>query len=82
MLTKRPRGTNDFLPEDTAKWQYLEKLLREICQQFGYAELRTPIFEETALFLRPSLPSHPPHSRRRCRDPPPPWSRSWQTAGT
>ena len=52
MLTKRPRGTNDFLPEDTAKWQYLEKLLREICQQFGYAELRTPIFEETALFLR------------------------------
>ncbi len=52
MLTKRPRGTNDFLPEDTAKWQYVEKLLREICQQFGYAELRTPIFEETALFLR------------------------------
>lgn len=52
MLTKRPRGTNDFLPEDTAKWQYIEKLLREICQQFGYAELRTPIFEETALFLR------------------------------
>ncbi len=52
MLTKRPRGTNDFLPEDTAKWQYIEKLLREICHQFGYAELRTPIFEETALFLR------------------------------
>lgn len=52
MLTKRPRGTNDFLPEDTAKWQYVERLLREICQQFGYAELRTPIFEETALFLR------------------------------
>lgn len=52
MLTKRPRGTNDFLPEDTAKWQYIEKLLREICCQFGYAELRTPIFEETALFLR------------------------------
>ena len=52
MLTKRPRGTNDFLPEDTAKWQYIEKLLREICRQFGYAELRTPIFEETALFLR------------------------------
>lgn len=52
MLTKRPRGTNDFLPEDTAKWQYLENMLRGICRQFGYAELRTPIFEETALFLR------------------------------
>lgn len=52
MLTKRPRGTNDFLPEQTAKWQYVEKMLRELCHQFGYAELRTPIFEETALFLR------------------------------
>lgn len=52
MLTKRPRGTNDFLPDETAKWQYVENMLREICRQFGYAELRTPIFEETALFLR------------------------------
>lgn len=52
MLTKRPRGTNDFLPEDTAKWQYVENMLRELCHQFGYEEIRTPIFEETALFLR------------------------------
>lgn len=52
MLTKRPRGTNDFLPEDTAKWQYVENMLRELCHQFGYEELRTPIFEETELFLR------------------------------
>lgn len=52
MLTKRPRGTNDFLPEDTVKWQYVENMLRELCRQFGYEELRTPIFEETELFLR------------------------------
>lgn len=52
MLTKRPRGTNDFLPTDTAKWQYVENLLREICREFGYEEIRTPIFEETELFLR------------------------------
>lgn len=52
MLTKRPRGTNDFLPEDTCKWQYVENLLREICHEFGYEEIRTPIFEETELFLR------------------------------
>lgn len=52
MLTKRPRGTNDFLPEDTCKWQYVENLLRELCHEFGYEEIRTPIFEETELFLR------------------------------
>ncbi len=52
MLTKRPRGTNDFLPEDTVKWQYVENMLRELCRQFGYEELRTPIFEETELFQR------------------------------
>ncbi len=52
MLTKRPRGTNDFLPEDTGKWQYVEALLRELCHEFGYEEIRTPIFEETELFLR------------------------------
>lgn len=52
MLTKRPRGTNDFLPADTAKWQYVEDMLRRICREFGYEEIRTPIFEDTALFLR------------------------------
>lgn len=52
MTIKRPRGTNDFLPADTAKWQYIEAMLREICAQFGYQELRTPIFEETELFCR------------------------------
>lgn len=52
MLTKRPRGTNDFLPAETAKWQYVENLLRGLCREFGYEELRTPIFEETELFLR------------------------------
>ena len=51
-MTKRPRGTNDFLPAETAKWQYVEGLLRRLCREFGYEELRTPIFEETELFLR------------------------------
>ena len=48
----RPRGTNDFLPKDTAKWHYLESVLREICQEFGYGEIRTPLFEDTNLFQR------------------------------
>lgn len=48
----RPRGTNDFLPKDTAKWHYLEGILRELCREFGYGEIRTPLFEDTNLFQR------------------------------
>lgn len=52
MLTQRPKGTNDFLPQETWKWQYVEQILREVCRQYGYGELRTPIFEHTELFQR------------------------------
>lgn len=52
MAIKRPRGTNDFLPEDTAKWQYVEQILRDLCKDYGYEEIRTPIFEHTELFQR------------------------------
>lgn len=52
MAVKRPRGTNDFLPEDTAKWQYVEQILRDLCKDYGYEEIRTPIFEHTELFQR------------------------------
>ena len=45
-------GTKDILPVDISKWHYLEKLLRETFQLFNYKEIRTPIFEETALFAR------------------------------
>lgn len=52
MLTTRPRGTNDLLPGEVEKWQYLESLIRLICAEYGYSEIRTPIFEHTELFLR------------------------------
>jgi len=52
MLTTKPRGTNDFLPGEVEKWQVLEEKIREICRNFGYKEIRTPIFEHTELFLR------------------------------
>jgi histidyl-tRNA synthetase len=51
-MIKSITGTKDILPSDIAKWQYLEKLLRELFQLFNYKEIRTPIFEETALFAR------------------------------
>lgn len=52
MLTTRPRGTNDILPGEVLKWRYLEDLMRRICREYGYSEIRTPIFEHTELFLR------------------------------
>ncbi|MBR6824046.1 MAG: histidine--tRNA ligase [Firmicutes bacterium] len=56
MAIIKPQGTNDFLPggEDISseKLQKVEELLREICREYGYGEIRTPIFEYTELFQR------------------------------
>lgn len=49
---KRIRGTQDVLPEDIYKWQYLEQKIRQICNLYGFKEIRTPMFEATELFLR------------------------------
>ncbi|TDX47997.1 histidine--tRNA ligase [Orenia marismortui] len=47
-----PRGTKDILPEDTAKWQYLENITRKIFSSYNFKEIRTPLFEATELFQR------------------------------
>lgn len=47
-----PRGTVDLLPEDTAKWQYVEEVLRDLCNLYNYDEIRTPVFEHTEVFQR------------------------------
>ncbi|MFY0757449.1 histidine--tRNA ligase [Metabacillus dongyingensis] len=47
-----PRGTQDILPGDVERWQYIEKTAREICRLYQYKEIRTPIFEHTELFQR------------------------------
>lgn len=52
MLTTGPRGTKDILPDTSGQWCYVEKKVREICELYGYKEIRTPIFEHTELFLR------------------------------
>ncbi len=46
------RGTQDILPNDIYKWLYMENIIRDLCALYGYGEIRTPIFEETKLFLR------------------------------
>ncbi|MBH10445.1 MAG: histidine--tRNA ligase [Candidatus Marinimicrobia bacterium] len=49
---KSIKGTHDILPDNSIKWQYLEQIVHNVCKQFGYREIRTPIFEETKLFSR------------------------------
>jgi histidyl-tRNA synthetase len=52
MLTTAPRGTQDLLPEVVAKYQYVERVFRDLCARFGFDEVRTPMFEHTELFIR------------------------------
>lgn len=52
MRYSAPRGTQDILPRESPKWQYVEARFRDICRLYGYHELRTPTFEETELFTR------------------------------
>ncbi len=47
-----PKGTKDLLPQDSYKWQYIEKTAREVAALFNAKEIRTPTFEHTEAFLR------------------------------
>jgi histidyl-tRNA synthetase len=46
------KGTRDILPPDSYLWNHVEALVRDIFRRYNYEEIRTPIFEETALFAR------------------------------
>ncbi|WP_294964568.1 histidine--tRNA ligase [uncultured Gilliamella sp.] len=46
------RGMNDLLPTDSASWQKIETIVKNVLNSYGYNEIRTPIVEETALFKR------------------------------
>ena len=47
-----PKGTTDVLPNQSCKWQFIEKSARETAEIFNIKEVRTPVFEHTELFLR------------------------------
>jgi len=51
-MIKAVTGTKDILPEDIEKWYLVENLVRQVFKTFNYKEIRTPVFEETALFAR------------------------------
>ena len=52
MLINRPKGTKDLLPKDTFKLQYIEEKVRKILENYGFGEIRVPVFEHTELFQR------------------------------
>jgi histidyl-tRNA synthetase len=56
-VAKRPalkavRGTRDLLPDQTPLWNHVEATARALFARYGFAEIRTPIFEDTTLFSR------------------------------
>ncbi|WP_046173925.1 histidine--tRNA ligase [Domibacillus indicus] len=52
MSVNIPRGTQDILPGQSEKWQYIETIAKDVCRRYHYKEIRTPIFEHTELFKR------------------------------
>ena len=52
LLTKAIKGTKDVLPAESYKNQYIEATCLSVAENFGYKEMRTPVFEHTELFQR------------------------------
>ena len=46
------KGMNDILPPDSARWEWLEGKVRQLMDRYAYRNVRTPILEHTALFVR------------------------------
>ncbi len=46
------KGMNDILPPESARWEWLEDKVRQLMRRYGYQNMRTPIVEPTALFVR------------------------------
>ena len=49
---KAIRGTRDLLPPETALWNRIEATARDVFARYNFGEIRTPVFEDTALFAR------------------------------
>jgi histidyl-tRNA synthetase len=51
-ILKAIKGMNDILPPESARWEWLEDVVRKVMRRYGYQNMRTPIVEPTALFVR------------------------------
>ena len=52
LITKKIKGTEDVLPKESYRWQFVEQIMREEAKNYGFKEIRTPVFEHTELFAR------------------------------
>ena len=52
LITKKIKGTEDVLPKDSYRWQFVEDVMRRESKAYGFKEIRTPVFEHTELFQR------------------------------
>ena len=52
MKLQKPKGTQDILPSESAKWQYVEAVARETFKKYNYSEIRTPMFEHYEVISR------------------------------
>ena len=52
LITKKIKGTEDVLPKESYRWQFVEDVMRKESQVYGFKEIRTPVFEHTELFQR------------------------------
>lgn len=51
-MIQKPKGTKDILPIDSYKWQYIEQKTKSVLENYGFKEIRVPVFENTELFER------------------------------
>ena len=51
-IIRNIKGTHDIIPPETKHWRKLEGIVNDNCSKFGFEEIRSPIFEQTKLFLR------------------------------
>lgn len=51
-ILKAIKGMNDILPPESARWEWLEDIVRQLMRRYGFQNMRTPIVEPTALFVR------------------------------
>ena len=51
-MIQRIKGTMDIMPDETPLFRYIEGVMREEAEKYGYGEIRTPTFENTELFVR------------------------------
>ncbi|MGA0938016.1 MAG: ATP phosphoribosyltransferase regulatory subunit, partial [Sedimenticolaceae bacterium] len=46
------RGMHDLLPDQSPRWQFLERTVAQVLKSYGYSEIRMPVVESTDLFKR------------------------------